>query len=150
MNRLNVHLKVSDLSQSVAFYSALFGRAPDRVESDYAKWMLEDPRANIAISARSESVGVDHVGLQTDTSEELEAIAGRLRQAGIGAHEEANTTCCYARSDKYWTQSPDGAKWELYHTFGSSANFGAEPSQTAAANPAAADPATARACCGAA
>jgi catechol 2,3-dioxygenase-like lactoylglutathione lyase family enzyme len=119
---------VRDLDQSIAFYSALFSREPDKREADYAKWMLEDPRANIAISTRGEKTGVDHVGLQVETTEELEAIAGRLKAAGTGALEEKDATCCYARSDKYWALSPDGAKWELYRTFGESKSFGAAPS----------------------
>ncbi|MCB2097687.1 MAG: ArsI/CadI family heavy metal resistance metalloenzyme [Parvularculaceae bacterium] len=142
MNRLHVHLKVEDLSQSIAFYSALFGRRPDKQEADYAKWMLEDPRANIAISTRGDGAGVDHVGLQTDTPEELEAIARRLKDADVGLFEEANATCCYAKSDKYWTASPDGAKWELYHTFGDSPTFGASPSMSAI------EKAASGACCG--
>lgn len=131
MNRLHVHLKVKDLDQSVAFYSALFGRNPDKLETDYAKWMLDDPRANIAISTRGEKTGVDHVGLQTDARDELETIAARLKNAGVGLLEEADATCCYAKSNKYWTQSPDGAKWELYHTFADSKTFGAPPSRDA-------------------
>lgn len=142
MNRLHVHLRVKDLDQSIKFYSALFGRAPDKIETDYAKWMLEDPRANIAISTRGELTGVDHVGLQTDSGEELETIALRLKNAGVGLLEEADATCCYARSNKYWTQSPDGAKWELYHTFTDSKTFGASPAQTAI------EKAASGACCG--
>lgn len=140
MNRLHVHLKVKDLGQSVAFYSALFGKDPDKLEADYAKWMLDDPRANIAISTRGEKVGVDHVGLQTEAREELDAIASRLKAAGVGALEEPDATCCYARSNKYWTQSPDGAKWELYHTFSDSKTFGASPPRDSIA-------ASAGACC---
>lgn len=131
MNRLHVHLKVKDLDESVAFYSALFGQAPAKLEADYAKWMLEDPRANIAISTRGDKTGVDHVGLQTDERDGLEAIASRLKNAGVGLLEEADATCCYARSNKYWTQSPDGAKWELYHTFADSKTFGASPARDA-------------------
>ncbi len=143
MNRLHVHLRVKDLDQSVEFYSALFGRAPDKVETDYAKWMLEDPRANIAISTRGDLTGVDHAGLQTDSREELESIALRLKNAGVGLLEEADATCCYARSNKYWTQSPDGAKWELYHTFADSVSFGGAPVKDAV------DGADAGRCCGA-
>ena len=143
MNRLHVHLKVKDIDQSVAFYSALFGKGPDKLEADYAKWMLEDPRANIAISTRGEKAGVDHVGLQTDAREELDVIAARLEAAGVKALEEPDATCCYARSNKFWTQSPDGAKWELYHTFADSASFGAAPSADQIAKPAGA-------CCAAA
>lgn len=127
MNRLHAHLKVSDLEQSIAFYSALFGRAPDKRESDYAKWMLEDPRANIAISTRGGEPRIDHVGLETDTREELEIIAERLKDAGVETLEESDATCCYARSNKYWTRSPDGAKWELYRTFADAKSFGGSP-----------------------
>ncbi len=143
MNRLHVHLKVKDLDQSIAFYSALFAKEPDKREVDYAKWMLEDPRANIAISTRGAAPGIDHVGLQVDTGEELEVIASRLKLSGAGMLEEANATCCYAKSDKYWALSPDGAKWELYHTFGDSKTFGASPSRDSL------EKAAAPACCGA-
>lgn len=136
MNRLHVHLRVKDIDQSVAFYSALFGKDPDKLEADYAKWMLEDPRANIAISTHGEKVGVDHVGLQTDAREELETIAARLKAAGVSALEEPDAACCYARSNKYWTQSPDGAKWELYHTFADSKTFGAAPTRQSIEKPA--------------
>lgn len=142
MNRLHVHLKVKDLDNSVSFYSALFGRAPDKRETDYAKWMLEDPRANIAISARGAAPGVDHVGLQTDDRAGIEAIASRLRDAGAAMVEEADATCCYARSNKYWAASPDGAKWELYHTFADSPSFGAAPALPAV------EKAASGACCG--
>lgn len=142
MNRLHVHLKVKDIDRSVAFYSALFGKDPDRLEADYAKWMLDDPRANIAISTRGGTVGVDHVGLQTDARDELETIAARLKAAGVDTLEEPDAACCYARSNKYWTRSPDGAKWELYHTFADSRTFGASPA------PAAIEKAASGACCG--
>ena len=133
MKRLHVRLKVKDIEESVGFYSVLFGRAPDRREPDYAKWLLENPRANIAISARGGEIGVDHLGFQTEERDELDGIAARLTQAGVGVLAEAGATCCYARSDKYWTTSPDGAKWELYRTFGDSATFGAGPSHEALA-----------------
>lgn len=128
MTRLHVHLKVDDLDQSISFYAALFGRAPDKREKDYAKWMLDDPSANIAISASAVAAGVDHVGLQFDDRAELEAIAVRLTDAGHGALAEPNATCCYARSDKHWAISPDGAaRWELFHTFGDANEMGSAP-----------------------
>lgn len=142
MNRLHVHLKVKDLDQSIGFYSALFGREPDKREADYAKWMLEDPRANIAISARGAAPGIDHVGLQVDEPHELETIASRLKTSGAGVLEEPDATCCYARSDKYWALSPDGAKWEIYRSFGESATYGSAPSRDALKETAAAP------CCG--
>lgn len=124
MNRLHVHLKVKDIAESVGFYSALFGRKPDRQEADYAKWLLDDPAANISISARGGATGVDHVGLQTDNRDALGAIAARLKDAGAEAVEESDATCCYARSNKYWAHSPDGAVWELFQTFGDSKTYG--------------------------
>jgi lactoylglutathione lyase len=132
MTRLHVHLKVRDLDQSIAFYAALFAKEPDKREADYAKWMLENPSANIAISTRGDQTGVDHIGLQVETADELEAIADRLKAAGAGALEEKSATCCYARSDKYWALSPDGPKWELYRTFGDAATFGSSPSLASA------------------
>lgn len=131
MNRLHARLKVKDLDRSVEFYSALFGQRPSKIEADYARWMLEDPRANIALSTRGAQAGIDHVGLQTDDRDGLDAIAARLKDAGVGMLEEPGAACCYARSDKYWTQSPDGAKWELYHTFADSTPSGASPAREA-------------------
>jgi catechol 2,3-dioxygenase-like lactoylglutathione lyase family enzyme len=128
MTRLHVHLKVDDLDQSVGFYSALFGRAPDRRETDYAKWMLDDPRANIAISASGAAPGVDHVGLQVEEREELDVIAARLKEAGHRPLSELNATCCYAKSNKHWAMSPDGAaRWELFHTFADADRLGSAP-----------------------
>jgi catechol 2,3-dioxygenase-like lactoylglutathione lyase family enzyme len=144
MNRLHVHFRVKDLDASIGFYSALFGRGPDKREPDYAKWMLEDPRANIAISTRHEGTGVDHVGLQVDSDAELAVLAARLKDAKAEIVEEADATCCYARSNKFWARSPEGAKWELYHTFGDSRTFGAAPDPFSGLNSAPA----AKACCG--
>lgn len=133
MTRLHVHLKVSDLDQSIGFYSALFGRSPDKREPDYAKWMLEDPAANIAISTSGAAPGVDHVGLQFETGGELAAIAARLDTAGHGAVAEMDATCCYARSDKHWAMSPDGAtKWELFYTFDDAKVMSAAPKAASA------------------
>lgn len=138
MNRLHVHLKVKDLDQSIGFYSTLFGRAPDKREPDYAKWMLDNPRANIAISTKGENLGVDHIGIETEAAADLGAIAARLSGGGVAMIEEAGANCCYARSDKFWTASPDGARWELFHTVGESDTFGEEASlaalETAAAS----------------
>jgi catechol 2,3-dioxygenase-like lactoylglutathione lyase family enzyme len=132
VTRLHVHLKVDDLTQSIGFYSALFGRAPDKREADYAKWMLDDPAANIAISATGAKAGVDHVGLQVDNRDDLALIAGRLTDAGHAPLAEPGATCCYARSDKHWAMSPDGAAtWELFHTYGEADVLGAAPAMTA-------------------
>ena len=128
MKRLHVHFRVKDLDESIGFYSALFGQSPDKREVDYAKWMLEDPRANIAISTREgAATGVDHVGFQVDSDEELDELAERLKGASADIATEMDATCCYARSNKYWARSPEGSKWELYRTFGESKTYGADP-----------------------
>lgn len=124
MSRLHVHLKVRDLDESARFYSALFGRGPDKLKPDYAKWMLDDPCANVSISVRTGETGVDHVGVEVESDDELAAIAGRVKASGAQIAEEADAACCYARSNKYWARSPEGAAWELFHSFGESAAFG--------------------------
>src|SRR5688572_25706212 len=102
MKRFHVHAHVEDLTLSIAFYSKMFGAEPTRVESDYAKWMLEDPRLNFAISKRGGDLGVDHLGLQTDTEEELTELKARAQAADLALEDEGQTTCCYARSEKHW------------------------------------------------
>src|SRR6187399_39071 len=119
MKRFHVHAHVEDLSRSVAFYSRMFGAEPTRLEGDYAKWMLEDPRINFAISTRGGKPGVDHLGIQTDTEEELAELKARAKAADMTLMDEGTTTCCYARSDKYWLTDPQGIAWEQYHTLGS-------------------------------
>jgi hypothetical protein len=119
MKRFHVHAHVENLGQSISFYSKLFGAGPTRVESDYAKWMLEDPRINFAISTRGGKLGVDHLGLQTDSEEELVELKERARAADLALLDEGETTCCYARSDKYWLTDPQGIAWEQFHTLGS-------------------------------
>ena len=131
MKRLHVHLKVSDLEQSMKFYAALFGRAPDKLEGDYAKWMLDDPHANVSLSTHGGAPGVDHVGVQVETDEALSEIADRLREDGHALTEEKATTCCYAQSNKYWAKGPEGGLWELFHSFGESQLYGAEPERPA-------------------
>ena len=118
MKRFHVHAHVRDLEQSIAFYSKLFGAEPMRTESDYAKWMLEDPRINFAISTRGGELGVDHLGFQTDSEEELADLKERARAADMTLLDEGETTCCYARSDKYWLTDPQGIAWEQFHTLG--------------------------------
>ncbi|MEX6632941.1 ArsI/CadI family heavy metal resistance metalloenzyme [Hyphococcus lacteus] len=134
MKRLHIHLKVEDLEQSIMYYNALFGTEPARREADYAKWMLDEPSANIAISSRSEKTGVDHVGISLDNQEQLESTANRLRAIEAPLSAENDTTCCYANSDKYWSHDPQGAIWELFHTFGSSDVFGKDPELVADEN----------------
>lgn len=118
MKRFHVHAHVENLQASVDFYSKLFGAEPTRLEGDYAKWMLEDPRINFAISTRGGKPGVDHLGFQTDTEEELAELKQRAQAADMSMLDEGQTTCCYARSDKYWLTDPQGIAWEQYHTLG--------------------------------
>lgn len=119
MKRFHVHTHVVDLPASIAFYTKLFATEPTRVESDYAKWMLEDPRINFAISTRGDKPGVDHLGIQTDSEEELAELKARAQAAEMTLLDEGQTTCCYARSEKYWVTDPQGIAWEHYHTLGS-------------------------------
>jgi catechol 2,3-dioxygenase-like lactoylglutathione lyase family enzyme len=124
MKRLHLHVSVPDLSQSIRFYETLFGAKPSVVKDDYAKWMLDDPRVNFAISQRERAVGVDHVGIQVDSAAELGELAGRLKAAGEKTFDEAATTCCYARSDKSWVADPAGLRWETFFTFGEATTYG--------------------------
>jgi len=119
MKRFHVHAHVDDLAASIAFYSKLFAAEPIRVEADYARWMLEDPRVNFAISTRGGRSGVDHLGLQTDTEEELAELKARAQAAGLALLDEGETTCCYARSEKHWITDPQGIAWEQFHTLAS-------------------------------
>jgi catechol 2,3-dioxygenase-like lactoylglutathione lyase family enzyme len=114
MKRFHVHAHVENLQKSIAFYSAMFGAQPSRLESDYAKWMVEDPRINFAISTRGDKPGVDHLGIQTDTEEELTELKARARAADMSLLDEGPITCCYARSDKHWLADPQGIAWEHY------------------------------------
>lgn len=115
MKRFHVHVGVKNLEDSIQFYSTLFGQAPTKLKDDYAKWMLEDPRINFAISTRV-SEGVDHLGFQVDESVELGELTARLKKADLGLYDEGTTTCCYANSEKAWVQDPSGIAWETYHT----------------------------------
>ena len=137
MKRLHIHIKTRDLDQSAAFYTALFGQAPAVRKADYAKWLLDDPAANVAVSTHSENVGVAHVGVSVDKKDDLDAMAARLEKASIPLAPEEAASCCYTRSDKYWTKDPQGAVWELFRTFGESETYGAEPTfEAALENPA--------------
>ena len=133
MKRFHVHVSVEDLNQSIRFYSTLFATAPTLVKADYAKWMLEDPRINFAISQRGGKPGINHLGLQTDSDEELETLHGQLQQADVAAHAEKNIGCCYAVSNKYWVTDPTGIAWETFHTLGSVPTFNEEPAPAAEA-----------------
>ena len=116
MKRFHVHVHVEDLDKSIAFYSRMFAAEPTRREADYAKWMLDDPRINFAISTRGGKPGVDHLGLQTDTAEELAELKSRAQSAGMALLDEGETTCCYAHSEKHWITDPQGVAWEHFHT----------------------------------
>lgn len=118
MKRFHVHVSVADLSASIRYYAALFAAEPTVVKPDYAKWMLEDPRVNFAISARGAEPGVDHLGFQTDDAAELAELKQRAAAADMALQDEGETSCCYARSDKYWLTDPQGIAWEQFHTLG--------------------------------
>jgi catechol 2,3-dioxygenase-like lactoylglutathione lyase family enzyme len=142
MKRLHVHMSVSDLDRSICFYSALFAAEPTVTKHDYAKWMLEDPRVNFAISTHSgRAAGIDHLGIQVEDGDELQEVYGRLKQAEGPVLEEGKTTCCYAESEKSWIADPQGVSWETFLTTGESTVYGASAPRVEALKPAAA-------CCG--
>lgn len=124
MKRMHVHVAVSDLGQSIGFYSKLFDAQPSVVKPDYAKWMLEDPRVNFSISARGVRPGLDHLGIQVESDAELQVMHDRLDSAGEAMLSQEATTCCYARSDKHWVTDPQGLAWETFHTLGTAPTFG--------------------------
>jgi len=136
MKRFHVHVSVDDLAKSTRFYTAVFGVGPSVEKSDYAKWMLEDPRINFAISNRGGRPGVNHLGLQVDSPGELAELRAQVARAEIAAEDEPAAECCYARSDKYWIEDPQGVAWETFHTLGDIPMFGKDHSvptaQTAA------------------
>jgi catechol 2,3-dioxygenase-like lactoylglutathione lyase family enzyme len=147
MKRLHVHVGVNDLDQSINFYSTLFGAEPTVVKSDYAKWMLDDPRVNFAISAGMHArKGIEHLGIQVENNDELGEVYGRLEQAGRPVLEEGATTCCYAKSEKSWVTDPDGVIWEAFHTTGEATVYGDSPSFDALAAAASANAAPAKCC----
>jgi catechol 2,3-dioxygenase-like lactoylglutathione lyase family enzyme len=127
MKRFHVHVSVSDLAESVRFYSELFGAEPVVLKIDYAKWMLEDPRVNFAISRRGAGSGIRHLGIQVESRPELDEVYGRLRAADRPVLEEGTTTCCYARGEKSWIEDPQGIRWETFLTIGESTTYGADP-----------------------
>ena len=145
MKRFRVHVGVTDIDRSVAFYSSLFGAQPAVVKPDYAKWMLDDPRINFAISMRENAAkGIEHVGLQVKDKAELAEVYGRLAAADRPVLEEGETTCCYAKSEKSWVTDPDGVIWEAFHTTGEATVYGDSPSLDVLAAPADGTPAK---CC---
>lgn len=137
MKRMHIHVGVDDIAESVKFYSALFGAEPAKQMPDYAKWMLEDPRVNFAISTRSGKKGLDHLGMQVDDEAELAELRQRIRQADIDLVDEGETVCCYAESDKSWVQDPAGIAWEAYQTMADAQLFSekAANEQTACCSP---------------
>lgn len=144
MKRFHVHVGVSDLDASIAFYSGLFGEAPTVTKSDYAKWLLEDPRINFAISQKcGADKGIEHLGLQAEDENELKEVYGRLKSAQGPVMEEGATTCCYAKSEKSWIADPDGVVWEAFLTTGDSTVYGDSPDFAALTS----DNAAANACC---
>jgi catechol 2,3-dioxygenase-like lactoylglutathione lyase family enzyme len=157
MKRLHVHVGVEDLSKSVAFYSTLFGTEPTVEKHDYAKWMLEDPRVNFAISTGQHAAkGIEHLGIQVESTDELGEVYGRLRAADRPVLEEGATTCCYAKSEKSWIADPDGIVWEAFYTNGEATAYGDSPelsalsenaSETACCVPAMPQQQAAAACC---
>ena len=124
MKRMHIHLAVDNLEQNIAFYKALFQSEPTVIESDYAKWMLDDPRVNFAISSRGRPPGLDHLGIQVETSEELEAVQQGLADAALPVVVQKQAACCYAQSDKYWSVDPQGIAWEAFHSLQSIPLFG--------------------------
>jgi hypothetical protein len=124
MKRLHVHVSVADIAQSTRFYSMVFAAEPAVIKPDYAKWMLDDPRVNFAISTRGGQTGVDHLGIQAETSDELHEVYQRLQRADRPVLEEGATTCCYAKSEKSWITDPQGLSWETFLTSGESTVYG--------------------------
>jgi extradiol dioxygenase family protein len=123
MRRFHVHVSVDDLAQSTTFYTHLFGE-PARTEPDYVKWLVEDPPLHFAISQRGSAVGINHLGIQVESEVDLRSLRGQLQSADARLHSEDNTSCCYARSDKYWVTDPQGIAWETFHSLASIPTFG--------------------------
>ena len=145
MKRFHVHVAVDDLAANIRFYSTVFGMPPTVEQPDYAKWMLEDPPVNFAISQRGLKAGIDHLGLQVESDEELTAQRARAEQAQVSVLDQKNAACCYARSDKYWITDPQGIAWETFHTLQSVPVFGdavrePAPEATACCGPARSSP----------
>ncbi|MEQ1593035.1 MAG: ArsI/CadI family heavy metal resistance metalloenzyme [Thiobacillaceae bacterium] len=126
MKRLHIHVAVDDLASNIHFYSAIFAAEPTVTKDDYAKWMLENPRVNFAISARGAAPGLNHLGIQVENADELAEMGARLQKLETDVVEEMGTACCYAKSDKYWATDPQGIAWETYHTLDSIPVFGGQ------------------------
>jgi hypothetical protein len=141
MKRFHVHVSVADLGKSIRFYSELFCAEPSVRKSDYAKWMLEDPRVNFAISERGAAPGIEHLGIQVEDRTELAEVYDRLKRAEGPVFEEGATTCCYAESEKSWIDDPQGVQWETFLTTGESTEYGRDPTRATA------DTTTGSSCC---
>jgi len=146
MKRFHVHVSVADLDKNIRFYSGMFGAPPTVVKPDYAKWMLEDPRINFAISQRGNAPGVNHLGFQVDDDEELKAMRANAENADVAVLDQPDASCCYAKSDKYWVTDPQGVAWETFHTLGSVPTFGDDAEPAAAGG--CCTPEASAACCG--
>ncbi|HET8870080.1 MAG TPA: ArsI/CadI family heavy metal resistance metalloenzyme [Aquabacterium sp.] len=147
MKRFHVHVHVDDLARNIDFYSKMFGVQPARVESDYAKWMLDDPAVNFAISTRGNGhVGLDHLGIQVDSDSDLAQLKAQAQAADLALIDEGATTCCYARSDKHWVVDPQGVPWEHFRTLGTIPTFRESPDLAQEAGVTASSP-EASACC---
>jgi catechol 2,3-dioxygenase-like lactoylglutathione lyase family enzyme len=152
MKRFHVHISVDDLDRNVRFYTTVFGTSPTVLKPDYAKWMLEDPRINFAISKRGVKPGVDHLGMQVESEAELNELRQQVAAAEIAALDQQNTVCCYARSDKYWITDPQGVAWETFHTLESVSVYGQAQGADSTAccsptPPEGSEPAKSAACC---
>ncbi|MFZ4551286.1 MAG: ArsI/CadI family heavy metal resistance metalloenzyme [Aquabacterium sp.] len=131
MKRFHVHIHVDDLARNIDFYSKMFGAQPARVESDYAKWMLDEPAVNFAISTRGQGhLGLDHFGIQVDNETDLATLKAQAQAADLALIDEGATTCCYARSDKHWVMDPQGLPWEHFRTLGTIPTFRESPDLT--------------------
>lgn len=130
MKRLHVHVAVADLDQSIRFYATLFGSEPTISKPDYAKWLLDDPRVNFAISGRGRAPGINHLGIQVENREELEQISARLKAAEAATQDQQAASCCYARSHKTWSADPQGVSWETFYTFGAETVYGDDDPET--------------------
>lgn len=132
MKRMHLHVSVDDLNKSISFYNNLFGATPSVEKPDYAKWMLDDPLVNFAISKRGATPGLDHIGIQVDNDAELTEIKQRLEAADLSLLTQEGTTCCYSKSDKHWVQDPSGIAWETYRTLDSAPTFNGQENMEAA------------------
>ena len=151
MKRLHLHVNVESLDDSISFYETLFGAEPSVRKADYAKWLLDDPRVNFAISSRGRAAGLDHLGIQVESTGELAELAGRLKAANRAVFEQTQTTCCYAVSDKAWSVDPAGLSWETFHSTGQATRYGDGSLEAAGQSPLqgarAAGPAAGETCC---